>query len=286
LTDPDRPPKRTDFVQSLERGLAVMRAFDEQNPELTLSDVARRTGLTRAAARRFLLTLVELGYVRSEGRIFALRPRVLELGYAYLSGLGLEDVATPHMERLVSLTRESSSITVLDGDDIVYVVRVPTRRIMTVTIAVGTRFPAYATSMGRVLLAALPQSALDAYLARVDLQPLTGHTVTDIDVLRRLLAEAATQGYAIVDQELEDGLRSVAAPISDASGAVVASINASMHASRTTLDVLRATILPQLLTAASGITTDLRGPGVVAGRLPAGPTHRAPLRGATDPRLG
>ena len=141
------------FVQSLERGLAVIRAFDEHNVELTLSDVARSTGLTRAAARRFLLTLADLGYVRTDGRWFSLSPRVLELGYAYLSSLSLPEVAEPHMERLVAEVHESSSVSVLDGEDIVYVARVPTSRIMTVSINVGTRFPAYATSMGRVLLA-------------------------------------------------------------------------------------------------------------------------------------
>src|SRR5262249_16357863 len=151
------------------------------------SDVARSTGMTRAAARRFLLTLVELGYVRSEGRYFSLRPRVLELGYAYLSTLSLNDIAAPHMEKLVAEVRESSSIAVLDGDEISYVVRVPTHRIMTVAIAVGTRFPAYATSMGRVLLAALPDEELDAYLDRVQLEPLTSVTVTDPAALRKVL---------------------------------------------------------------------------------------------------
>jgi IclR family pca regulon transcriptional regulator len=146
------------YVQSLQRGLAVIRAFDAGHPELTLSEVARLCGLTRAAARRFLLTLADLGYVRTDGRLFSLTPRVLELGYAFLSSLTLPEVAEPHLERLVAEVRESSSLSVLDGDDIVYVARVPTSRIMTVAINVGTRFPAYATSMGRVLLAALPDS--------------------------------------------------------------------------------------------------------------------------------
>ncbi len=161
------------FVQSLERGLAVIKAFGSEDPELTLSDVARRTGLTRAAARRFLLTLADLGYVRSDGKHFALTPRVLELGYAYLSSLSLPEIAEPHLERLAAEVRESSSVSVLDGDEIVYVGRVPTSRIMRVSINVGTRFPAYATSMGRVLLAALAPEALDAYLARAEIRPLT-----------------------------------------------------------------------------------------------------------------
>src|SRR5262249_25047423 len=145
-----------DFVQSLERGLAVVRAFGPDTPQLTLSEVARATGLTRAAARRFLLTLAELGYVRADGRAFSLRPRILELGFAYLSGLSLPETAQPHMEELSAKVHKSCSVSVLDGHDVVYVARVPTRRIMSVTIAVGTRFPAYATSMGRVLLAGLP----------------------------------------------------------------------------------------------------------------------------------
>src|SRR6202042_2750977 len=154
--DDQPPPRNSYFVQSLDRGLAVIRSFGPERERLSLSEVARATGLTRAAARRFLLTLVKLGYVRNDGREFSLRPRVLELGYAYLSGLAMPEVAAPHMEELVARLHESSSISVLDGLQIVYVVRVPTKRIMTVAISVGTRFPAYATSMGRVLLADLP----------------------------------------------------------------------------------------------------------------------------------
>ncbi|GAB3905981.1 hypothetical protein GCM10027612_76470 [Microbispora bryophytorum subsp. camponoti] len=146
-----------EHVQSLARGLAVIRAFDAASPELTLSEVARKTGLTRAAARRFLLTLAGLGYVRTDGRLFSLSPRVLELGYAYLSSLSLPEVALPHLERLAAEVHESASVSVLDDTDIVYVARVPTARIMRVTIAIGTRFPAYCTSMGRVLLAGLPR---------------------------------------------------------------------------------------------------------------------------------
>lgn len=252
--------RRPEHVQSFARGLAVIRAFGQQ-PELTLSEMAQATGLTRAAARRFLLTLVDLGYVHTDGRRFALRPRVLELGYAYLSTLGLDDVAAPHMEQLVAAIRESSSITVLDGDDIVYVVRVPTSRIMTVTIAVGTRFPAYPTSMGRVLLAALPPGRLDAYLDRVELVGLTRRTVTDRQVLRGILGEVAARGYALVDQELEDGLRSVAVPVVDRHGTVVAALNASAHASRSTLEDLRRRILPQLQATAARINDDLRAVG-------------------------
>src|SRR5512139_2730435 len=159
-----------DFVQSLERGLAVIRAFDRDHPELTLTEVATAAGVTRAAARRFLLTLAGLGYVRTDGRLFSLSPRVLELGYAYLSSLSLPEVAEPHLEALVREVNESSSVSVLDRGDVVYVARVPTSRIMTVAISVGTRFPAYATSMGRILLAGLSDEDLSAYLESVTLQ--------------------------------------------------------------------------------------------------------------------
>jgi IclR family transcriptional regulator, pca regulon regulatory protein len=256
-----RPAARSDFVQSLDRGLAVIRAFGPDREKLTLSQVADATGLTRAAARRFLLTLVSLGYVRSDGREFSLRPRVLELGYAYLSGLALPDVAAPHMEELVARLHESSSISVLDGQHVVYVVRVPTKRIMTVAISVGTRFPAYATSMGRVLLAALPADDLERYLAEAKLEPLTANTVTDQGRLRELLAEVAGQGYAIVDQELEEGLRAVAAPIRGAADVGMAAINVSAHASRISMDALREQILPALLHTAAQIEADLRAQG-------------------------
>jgi IclR family pca regulon transcriptional regulator len=254
----DRAPRGAHFVQSLERGLAVIRAFDAEHPELTLSDVARATGLTRAAARRFLLTLLDLDYVRTDGRLFSLAPRVLELGYAYLSSLTLPEVAEPHLEQLVAEVHESSSLCVLDGDDIVYVARVPTSRIMTVSISVGTRFKAYATSMGRVLLAALSEEDLEKYLARVEFQRLTSRTVSDAGALRDELAKVRAQGWALVDQELEDGLRSIAAPIRNRAGRVVAAVNLSAHASRTSLESLRRDLLPHLLAATAHIDADLR----------------------------
>jgi len=246
-----------DFVQSLDRGLAVIRAFGPERERLSLSEVAKATGLTRAAARRFLLTLVKLGYVRNDGREFSLRPRVLELGYAYLSGLALPEVAAPHLEELVARLHESSSISVLDGHQIVYVARVPTKRIMTVAISVGTRFPAYATSMGRVLLAALTDDELDRYLAEATFERLTARTVTNPDRLRAIVRDAARQGYAIVDQELEEGLRAVAAPILGAAEGTAA-INVSAHASRVSMVAMRGRILPALLETARQIEADLR----------------------------
>jgi IclR family pca regulon transcriptional regulator len=248
----------TDFVQSLERGLSVIRAFDGEHPTLTLSDVSRRTGLTRAAARRFLLTLVELGYVHHDGREFMLRPSVLELGFAYLSSMGLSEVAMPHMETLVATVEESSSMSVLDGDDVVYVARVPTRRrIMTVAIAVGTRFPAYATSMGRVLLAGLSPAALDTALANIRFAPFTDTTVTNVSELRRVLDVTRERGYAIVDQELEHGLRSAAAPVRSESGSVIAAVNVSVHASRASVEEIESRFVPPLLEAVARIGADL-----------------------------
>ena len=248
-------------MQSLERGLAVIRAFDAEHRELALSDVARSTGLTRAAARRFLLTLVKLGYVNfSQGR-FSLRPRVLELGYAYLSSLSLPEVALPHMEALVAEVNESCSISVLDDTDIVYVARVPTRRIMSITLAVGTRLPAFVTSMGRVLLAGLPDDELAERLERIEVVPLTAHTVTDKDALGTILETVRRQGYAATDQELEEGLRSLAVPLRNASGNVTAALNLSVHASRASMAALRRDFLPLALRAAAAIEEDLTGTG-------------------------
>jgi IclR family transcriptional regulator, pca regulon regulatory protein len=246
-----------DFVQSLERGLSVIRAFDHEHPELTLSEVAARTDVTRAVARRFLLTLAALGYVRSDGKFFSLTAKVLELGYAYLSSLSLPEVAEPHLEDLVSEVNESSSVSVLDGHDVVYVARVPVSRIMTVAISVGTRFPAYATSMGRVLLAGLPEPELSSYLSAVRLSPLTSRTVTSVSALQAELARVRSQGWALVNQELEEGLRAVAAPIHDRTGRVVAALNISAHASRTSLETMRRDLLPPLLKAAARVEADL-----------------------------
>jgi IclR family pca regulon transcriptional regulator len=252
------PPSRDgEFVQSLDRGLAVIRAFDAERPELTLSEVARITGLTRAAARRFLHTLVELGYVRSDGRLFTLRPKILELGYAYLSSLSLPEIALPHLEQLVERVHESSSVSVLDGDEVVYVARVPTKRIMAVSISVGTRFPAYATSMGRVLLAWRSPEWLDGYLASARLLSLTPHTLADPRALREELAAVRGRGWALVDQELEVGLRSVAAPIRDPSGQVVAAVNVATNASRHLREEVERDIVPELLATARLIEQDL-----------------------------
>lgn len=243
-------------VQSLARGLAVIESFDVAHAEMTLSDVARRTGLTRATARRFLLTLVDLGYVRTDGRLFSLTPQVLRLGHAFLSSMGLPEIAQPHLEALSAELGESVSVAVLDGQDIVYVARVATRRIMTVGISVGTRFPAYATSMGRVLLAHLDDAALTAYFASAQLSRLTPRTLHDEGALRAELARIRQQGYSLVDQELEPGLRSLAVPVVGASGEVVAAVNVSTHVGAVRGDMVRSH-LPALLRSAAAISADL-----------------------------
>jgi IclR family pca regulon transcriptional regulator len=249
----------TTYVQSLQRGLEVIKAFDHDHPRLTLSDVARRADLTRAAARRFLHTLVELGYVGTDGKTFALRARVLELGYAFLSSLSLPELAQPHMQALVGKVEASCSMSVLDGEEVFYIGRVPTKhRLLSVTIPVGTRFPAYATAMGRVLLAAKPDDELDAFLATADLQVIAPKTVTDPTKLRQAIRTARRQGYAIVEEELREGLASVAVPVHLPDGSVAASLNLSTHDSRGTAAVLRRELLPELLETAGAIEADLR----------------------------
>ncbi|RJQ78357.1 IclR family transcriptional regulator domain-containing protein [Amycolatopsis panacis] len=257
--DSEEPAERgAHHVQSLERGLSVIKAFSAEAPHRTLSDVARVTGLTRAAARRFLLTLVDLGYVRTDGKYFSLTARVLELGYAFLSSMSLADVAQPHLERLSAQVHESSSVSVLEVPDIVYVARVAVSRIMTVSINVGTRFPAYATSMGHVLLADMTPVELEAFLIVTDFERLTENTLTDRESLNAELAVVGRQGWAMVDQELEEGLRSVAAPIRDSRGRAVAAINISTHASRTSAETARNDLVPPLLATAAAISADLR----------------------------
>jgi IclR family pca regulon transcriptional regulator len=251
----DRP---AGYVQSLDRGLAVISCFSAERPRLTLSEVARQTGASRAAARRSLITLQTLGYVGSDGRQFFLTPRVLTLGYSYLSSLSLADVAQAHLSDLANEVHESCSASVLDGFDIVYVARAATTRIMTISLSVGTRLPAYATSMGRVLLAALPGERLDTYLNSATLDPLTERTIVDHDRLRAEVEKTRTRGWGLVDQELEDGVRSVAVPIHDSARQVVAAINTSAHATRVSLTTLQKSFLPKLRECAAAIDGELR----------------------------
>jgi IclR family pca regulon transcriptional regulator len=246
----ERPPE---VVQSLERGLAVIRAFEGAAGPLTLTEVAQRCGLTRAAARRFLLTLVHVGYVAQEGRAFSLRPRVLELGAAYLSGLDLVDIVRPRLERLASETGESSSVSVLDEDDIVYVARAQTRRIMTIDIAIGTRLPAMTTSMGRVLLAALPADERE----RAMVAALADASADERRRIARDLERVTADGFALVDQELEEGLRSIAVPIRAGDDRVVAAMNVSTHAARISAERLVSDVLPRLRAAADDVHATL-----------------------------
>jgi IclR family pca regulon transcriptional regulator len=247
---------RPQSLQSLERGIAVIQVFSRERPALTLSEVARLTGITRATARRILLTLQEVGHVRSDGRLFSLTPRVLSLGWAYLSSLNLWETAQPMMEELAQRTNESCSAATLDLPDVVYVARMPTRRIMTISLGVGTRLPAYCTSIGRVLLADLHDAELDAFLATARLERLTDRTITDPARLRAKVDEVREQGWALVDQELELGLRSIAAPLR-AGGSTIAALNVAVGAPRVALGELRDTILPELLATARRISDAL-----------------------------
>jgi IclR family transcriptional regulator, pca regulon regulatory protein len=248
--------ERRQSLQSLERGIAVIQVFSRERPALTLSEVARLTGITRATARRILLTLEDLGHVRSDGRLFSLTPRVLTLGWAYLSSLNLWETAQPLMEELTKQTNESCSAATLDLPDVVYVARVPTSRIMTIALGIGTRLPAHCTSMGRVLLAALSESELEDFLATARLEAYTDRTITEADRLRRTIQAVREQGWALVDQELEIGLRSIAAPLR-VDGRTIAAINVSAAAPRVPLEQLRGRFLPELLKSVDLIATAL-----------------------------
>ncbi|MFI5614847.1 IclR family transcriptional regulator C-terminal domain-containing protein [Amycolatopsis sp. NPDC051903] len=260
MADNPGPISKGDLVQSFERGLAVIRAFDGHGPELTLTEVAELAGVTRAAARRFLLTLAEVGYVHTDGKRFWLRPRILELGNAYLSSQGLAEVARPHMDRLVAEVDDSAALCVLEEDDIVYVglVRTPARRIMALNVTIGSRIPAHPSSMGRVLLANQPEDWREAYLKRVELQPFTPRTVKDPEKLGTILGRVRTDDFALVDQELDLGLRSIAVPLRHADGEVYASLNVSMHSTRRSKEEMRSQLLEPLRRTAAGIESDLR----------------------------
>jgi IclR family transcriptional regulator, pca regulon regulatory protein len=247
----------SEYVQSLERGLAVMQVFSREHPRMTLSEVARLTGLTRATARRVLLTLEHLGYARSDGRGFELTPKVLDLGYAYLSSLDLASIAEPGMEALVERTHESCSAAVLDGVEVVYIARVPTKRIMTISLGLGSRLPAYATSMGRVLLAELERDEVDGLIGPGPLPAITERTITKPADLHDELARVRRQGWALVDQELEPGLRSIGAPLRDRNGRALAALNVSTHVGRVSLDAIRKDFLPALLDTAGQISERL-----------------------------
>jgi IclR family pca regulon transcriptional regulator len=253
----EAPPDK-EFMATLAKGLAVLSSFGEQRPEMTLSEAAEVTGLSRAAARRVLRTLAELGYVVQSGRNFSLAPRILELGFAYLSTQSWIDRAEPLMKELSHSLHESCSAAILQGSEIVYVARMPApHRIMSTTIAVGTRLPAAYTSLGRIQLGFLDRIDLRRRLSATPLVAHTPRTIVTIDGLLERIAEDHAQGYSIVDEELEKGLRALAVPIVTRSGVNIAAINLSAHSSRTSRTELRDRFLPQLRGVARQISQSL-----------------------------
>ena len=264
-----------DFVEALARGLDILASFGDGHRGMSLSEVAAASGLARPTARRLLLTLEELGYVRSTDGAFRLTPKVMSLGMAYVSSLGLWDVARPHLEHLVAQTGESSSMAQLDGSDIVYVARVSVPKLITLRVEIGTRFPAVQTSQGKVLLAALPADAVAAALAepsRSGLPPYIGRSAMQ---LRDELTEVRARGWALADEELAPGVRSVAVPVRDGDGIVRAAMNVTVHAAETTTERLLREYLPLLLTTAGEISADwaiwLSRPHVEISRAESGP---------------
>jgi IclR family pca regulon transcriptional regulator len=247
------------YVQSFARGLEVIRSFSASAPRQTLTEVAGRTGLTRAGARRILLTLQTLGYVESDGKLFSLTPRILDLGFAYLSSMPMWNVAEPVMETLVEQVKESCSAAVLEGPDIMYVLRVSTRKIMRNSLGIGSRLPAYCTSMGRMLLAGLRDDEVLELLRAAPLEARTRHTLTDPDALLAKVQQARRQGWCLVNQELEEGLLSMAAPVMNRAGRIIASINVSGQVNRTSPRQMQDTMLAPLREAAREISMRLAG---------------------------
>lgn len=250
-------PGNPDFVLSLARGLAVIEAFQDRPDGVTVGDVAGRTGLSRAAVRRLLITLEKLGYATHHGPVYRLASRVLRLGFSFLSSNSLATLAVPFLEEITAKSHESSSLSTLEGDEIVYLARSATRRVMSVGLSVGSRLPAYCTSMGRVLLASTGPEDLAAYLERVELKPLTPKTVTGKAALREELERVRERGYALVDEELEMGLRSLAVPVKSRSGRVVAAMNIGVHAARVSIPEMLERCLPLLREGAERLAFSL-----------------------------
>jgi IclR family pca regulon transcriptional regulator len=247
------------FMTSLARGLSVIQAFSQKKRQLTISQLSGKTGLSRAAVRRCLYTLARLGFAGSDdGRHFYLGPRILALGYSYIASMPLATTAQPVLERLSHELHESCSISTLDRSDIVYVARANVTRIMSIDLGVGSRLPAFCTSMGRILLASLPAEDLEGYLRQTELKPFTERTITSVDKLKQVLRLISRNGYAIVDQELEPGLRSMAVPIQNASGKIVAALNVGAHAHRVSIQEMQSKFLPRLRAAAQELSLLLR----------------------------
>lgn len=247
------------FMTSLARGLIVIQAFTQQSPQMTISQISIKTGLSRAAVRRCLYTLTKLGFAGAEdGSRYSLRPRMLTLSHTYTASNTLSSAAQPILERMSAALRESFSVATLDGEDIVYIARTTVSRVMAVDLHIGSRLPAYCTSMGRVLLAWLPSDQLEHYLAKVVLTPHTTRTVNSIEKLRMLLRNIRRNGYAVCDQEYEVGLRSLAVPVYSTSGRVVATINLSGSAPRMSVLDMQTRFLPHLRNAAAELSIFLR----------------------------
>ncbi|MCD6581510.1 MAG: IclR family transcriptional regulator [Desulfuromusa sp.] len=244
---------KKDFVMSLDRGLKVIQAFDREHEKMSLSQVAMRVELNRAAVRRFLLTLKSLGYVNSDGKLFWLSPKILKLGYSYLVSQPIVDLVQPFVDLVSAEVGESCSVSVLDGTEIVYISRRRTQRIMSFSLHVGTRLPAAVTSMGRVILANKNTRELDTILDLVELKQLTKYTMTDRQILKEELLKVREQGYSVINEELELGLRSIAVPIHNKNDKIVAAINVGTHAERISEQELIDRILPCLLKSAMEI---------------------------------
>ena len=250
-----------DHVEALARGLSVLKAFSAQDRPLSVSDVAELVGITRTAARRFILTLEYLGYLSYDASGYSLRPAVLEIGDAYLLSHKLLSVAHPHLASLVEEVGETASLTVLHQGRVIYIDRVHADRVLTVNIIIGTSLPAYATATGRVLLSGLTDEVLDEYLESLVPESLTDNTTINREEIRKRISAAREHGWSLADQELTEGLRSIAVPVRDADGGIVAAVNVSAHATRVSAESLRATVLPRLLTAAAAIGNDLAAGG-------------------------
>jgi IclR family pca regulon transcriptional regulator len=246
-----------EFVRALERGLAVLRTFNEDSDTLTITELAQRAGMTKAAARRFLLTLTGLGYAHFDGRTYSLRPRALEIGGAYLSSIRLPELATPHLEVLAATVRETTSLTVLDDCEVVYVARVHGHRLLSASIQVGTRFPALLTSTGRVMLSEWSDEELKRLMEERPLHSVTSRTIADPAKLLSEIQKARQQGWAMADQELDPALRSIAVPVRDVTGAIVAAANVSAHTSRASRESLKRDALAALMESAANIESEL-----------------------------
>jgi IclR family transcriptional regulator, pca regulon regulatory protein len=255
--DADDKPQDKEFMATLAKGLALLGSFDKQRPSMTLSEAARVTGYSRATARRILRTLAELGYVVQNGRAFSLSSGILRLGFAYLATQSWIEHISPLMRQLSEELHESCSAAILEGSEIVYVARFPARRIMSVTLAVGTRLPAFHTSLGRVQLGRLDDAELWCRLRALRIEAYTPSTITDMQALYERVREDRAQGFSIVDEELERGLRSIAVPILDRAGEALAGLNISTHSTRTTRNEMRDRFLPRLRAVAEQVSASL-----------------------------